>query len=194
MLSSRHVLTALFLASGTLAGCSAPSDEEITGAVDSELTLPAQVLGPIAPGETRADDYVGGASHRAFTFNATGGDKIIADVTLHGGDAHGYITDASFTVLAENDDANPETRDAKVTFTVPAGPTRSFRIVFRDNAAPSGSFRVRLAIHPGACNPPAEPWHTYLGNAEECKVLTWTCPVGERRFKNACGCGCERPN
>ena len=66
--------------------------------------------------------------------------------------------------------------------------------VFRNTAAPSGNYRVKLAIQAGVCAPAAEPWHTYLGTPDECESLHWTCPTGENRFVNACGCGCERPN
>jgi hypothetical protein len=194
MLSSRNILAALLVGLAALAGCSGEGEKESIGAIDSEITLQAQVLGSIAPNETKTGSYAGAPENRAFSFNATGGDTITADVSLQGGDAVGFITDASFLQLAQNDDSGPGTGDSRVTFTVPAGPTRSFRIVFRNSAAPSGNFRVRLGIQAGACNPPAEPWHTYLGNPDECDALHWTCPAGETRFINACGCGCERPN
>jgi hypothetical protein len=191
MLSSRNFLAPLLVGFAVLAGCADDPEKEGVGSIDSELTLQAEILGNMVTGDVKTGRYSGAPANRAFTFTAHGTQKVTAEVALEGGDALAFITDANFLVLAENDDAGPGTQNAKVTFTVPAGPVRPLRVVFRDSAAPAATYQVKLTI---PCNPAAEPWNTYKGDAAECEVLTWSCGGGETRFKNACGCGCERPN
>jgi hypothetical protein len=185
MVLPQRFLAALLVGFAALAGCASESEEGVAAA-DSALTLQAQVIGPIASGDTKSGSYNGAPANRAFSFTASGGDKITAEVST-GGDEVVFITDPSFLVLQDSS-------NGRINFTVPAGPSRPLRLAFRDRNNASPNYTVKLTIVAGACNPAAEPWHTYLGTPDECEALHWTCPGGESRFINACGCGCERPN
>lgn len=188
-------LVVAFVALGIAgAGCAAQDDGEELGSGDSALT--GDDLGRIRNGETKTGSYpAGGASHRSFSFRAAGGDTVTADVGIAGGDAVAFITDANGTVIAQNDNSGGSL-DAKVTTSpLPAGPSRTLRIVFKEKTQPSASYTVRLGIQQGQCNPSSEPWYTYRStDVEECRSLFIECGSNEAIFKNACGCGCERPN
>jgi hypothetical protein len=167
-----------------LAGCSsAPSDKgaEDVGSTESELKLSGtRYLGKIANGETKTGYYYNPPRYRSFGFDAKGGDEITVDVKSAEGDAVGYITDASYNVLAYNDDASRTTFDAKLTYTIPASkPAGSYRIVFRDYDLLDATFTVKLAIT---------------------STVTTTCPYDGQTFKpgdtfpstdkcNTCTCG-----
>ena len=119
---------------------------------ESELKLAgAQYAGRIVSGETRNVSYTSPPAFRALGFEARGGDVITVDVASQDGDAMGWITDSSYNVLASNDDASPDTLDARVTYTVPKGVARrSFRIVMREYDRAAASFAVKLSIAPAA--------------------------------------------
>ncbi len=153
-MSPRFILPALFTAFTLVAGCATEAEDDV-GTDQSELRLSAEYLGKIINGQTRIAHYSTPPAHRAFGFEAKGGDKITIDVKSPGGDAMAYITDATFEVIEQNDNASPSTRDAKVVWTVPAGtPVRPYRAVFRDLLLPTTSLSVKLSIRgagPTAC-------------------------------------------
>ncbi len=142
----------LFMAS--LGGCSSkePAAKDNVDSYESELRLVApQYLGPIGNGETKTSYYYAPPRYRAFGFSAKGGDEITVDVKSIDGDALGWITTSLFDALAFNDDASPNTLDAKVVYKVPAGtPPRPYRIVFRDYDLLDATFTVKLSIVSGA--------------------------------------------
>jgi hypothetical protein len=170
-------------------GCSASSEGDMATA-DSDLTVPASILGPIRSGETKTGTFTGAPENRAFSFRATGNDTITADINMAGGDAAGFLTDSGFTVLSQsNAQVGPDTR---VTFTVPPGPSRPMRIAFKNAAGPTANFRVSLRVQAGACTG-EEPWFDYRAKPDECESTSIDCADGQIQFANACGCGCETP-
>ena len=143
----------LVLALAALTGCSsAEAPKESVDSYESELRLASpKYLGQIANGETKSVYYSDPPRYRAYGFTAKGGDEITADVKSTYGDGMGWITTASFDVLAANDDASSSTLDAKVVYKVPAGTaSRAYRIVFRDYDLLSATFNVKLTIKSAA--------------------------------------------
>jgi hypothetical protein len=150
----RHLAISLIAAAATLslvAGCSSQSADDKSEKTESsadELRLSGtRYLGRITSGQTRTGYYYTPPTYRSYGFDARGGDKITADVKSVYGDGVGYITDATYNVLAFNDDATQSTLDSKVTYTIPAGqPIASYRIVFRDYDLLEATFSVKLSI------------------------------------------------
>ncbi len=178
-------------------GCASPSaaTKESIDSSESDLKLSTpQYLGQIADGATKTSNYANPPRYRAYGFTAAGGDEITTTVKSFDGDAMGWITTSSYTVLAANDDASSSTLDSKVVYTVPAGTaSRSYRIVFRDYDLLDATFSVKLAIKAAvaACDPNNELWRDYKGTPTSCQVIRYSCPAGAKSFQNDCGCGCE---
>lgn len=194
-----RVCGAVLVLSGlaVVTGCSsadAPSKESIDSS-ESDLKLSSpQYLGTIADGETKTSNYRNPPRYRAYGFTASAGDEITVNVKSVDGDAMGWITTASNTVLAANDDASSATLDSKVVYTVPAGTaTKTYRIVFRDYDLLDATFTVKLAIKSAvvACDPDTETWRDYKGTPTTCQFIRYSCPSGTKSFQNDCGCGCE---
>lgn len=237
---SRYVVVAAVTSLTAIAGCGADSagkEDLDVASTESDLKLSGtKYLGQIVSGQTRTAQYSSPPPYRAFGFEATGGDEIVADVKSHNGDAVAWLTDEKYNVLAFNDDASKSTLDAKVKYKVPAGQaTRAYRIVFRDYDNLAAEFDVTLNIRsaappvvtcsydgkqykPGeqfdstdgcntctcsesgavgctkmacACNPAKERNRAYRYTPQQCMVVRFTCPPGQRPFSNPCGCGCE---
>lgn len=151
MSSSRFVVAGLLVAFAALAGCSTESggkEKEDVGTYDSELRLSGtRYLGKIINGETKSGYYDSPPNYRSYAFDAKGGDEITVDIKSAYGDAMGWITDASYNVLAANDDASSATLDAKVKYRVPTNQeSRSYRIIFRDYDMLEATFTVKLSI------------------------------------------------
>ena len=180
-------------------GCASPdaaATKESIDSSESDLKLSSpQYLGTIADGATKTSSYTNPPRYRAYGFTAAGGDEITATVKSFDGDAMGWITTSSYTVLAANDDASSSTLDSKVVYTVPAGTaSRSYRIVFRDYDLLDATFSVKLSIKStavAACDPNNELWRDYKGTPTSCQVIRYSCPAGAKSFQNDCGCGCE---
>jgi hypothetical protein len=198
------VFGGLFAGLGGLAavtGCASPdaaATKESIDSSESDLKLSSpQYLGQIADGATKTSNYRNPPRYRAYGFTAAGGDEITATVKSFDGDAMGWITTSSYTVLAANDDASSSTLDSKVVYTVPAGTaSRSYRIVFRDYDLLDATFSVKLSITSSvppvtACDPNEELWRDYKGTPTSCQVIRYSCPSGTKSFQNDCGCGCE---
>ena len=191
------IIAGAAIALASLAGCSSPdtSSKDNVDSYESELKLASpKYLGQIADGETKTVSYSDPPHYRAYGFSASAGDEITVTVKSVNGDAMGWITNASYTSLAANDDASSSTLDSKVVYTVPAGTTtKAYRIVFRDYDLLDATFNVKLSIKAAApaCDPDNEPWRTYVGTPTECQVIRYTCSSSKRSFSNDCGCGCE---
>ncbi|HVH43446.1 MAG TPA: hypothetical protein VM925_13925 [Labilithrix sp.] len=183
---SRFVVACVFVTTfASLAGCSAESngkEEQDVATTESQLKLSGtRYLGRIANGETRTVAYSSPPGFRSYGFDAKGGDEITVDVKSHNGDPIGWITDASYNVLAVNDDASTSTLESKVKYKVPAAqPARSYRIVFRDYDKLDAEFDVKLSIRSA--------------------TTTTTCEYGGQRYRpgdqfastdgcNTCTCG-----
>jgi hypothetical protein len=184
------LLLTVALAVGSAACASAPDpEEEETGTTASDLALEGtRLLGSIGAGETKEGRYTPSPLHRAYGFQASAGDDIVADVTV-GARAMAYITDASFVVLARAQ-GGPGT---KVRFRVPAGePTRPYRIVFRNAASADAPFSVKLSVL-GAAGTCTYGGKSYVSGATFASIdgcNTCTCrPSGAVTCtQQACGC------
>ena len=160
MLRARFaVVTASLLAVGSfgsagLLGCAAeepPSSDGDVAMLEGELPQRVVFLGPIANGETKTGNHDDAPTLRAFAFEAQGGEEVVVDVKTEDGNALGWITTPQYRVLAFNDDAGPETHDARVTFRVPEGaPAQPLRIVFRDHEGLARPWELHLAIRKAA--------------------------------------------
>ena len=198
MAFSRSMMVAVVASGLVLGGCAAKDgSNEKVDATEADLSG-TQYLGTIADGDTISAHYSDPPKYRAYGFYAKGGDSITVDVTSEDGDAMGWITDSSYRTLASNDDANSDTLDSHVTYKVPAGTAKkAYRIVFRDYDRLAATFDVSLEIKSSGtggtttCNPATEPDRNYIGTSTTCATIRFTCPVGQKAFSNACGCGCE---
>lgn len=193
----RHYVAIACLASALVAGCSTQGDDtrEKTESSADELRLTGtRYLGRIVSGQTRTGYYYTPPTYRSYGFDARGGDKITVDVKSVYGDGVGYITDASYNVLAYNDDATQSTLDAKVTYAVPAGqPMTSYRIVFRDYDLLEATFSVKLSVETTAV-----PVCTYNGQSyaageefesiDGCNTCTCSTTGSVSCTKQVCAC------
>lgn len=194
MLHPSRWIVGLSIAALAAVGCATTQDDDLagTGSAEDELQLESiEVLGPIAHNETKSGSYQGGAKHRAFDFQARGGDELKIGLTLNpGGDARGFITDAQNNVLASNEAEEAVGFDTTLKFRVPPGPRRAFRFSFRDGERTDASFKVKLLT----CSIADEPFRRYLAAPEQCDKIVFDCLANETPFSNLCGCGCERPH
>ncbi|MDB5216673.1 MAG: hypothetical protein JWO86_4600 [Myxococcaceae bacterium] len=196
--SGRYFALCLVVAGlAAVTGCASPdaATKESIDSSESDLKLSSpQYLGQIADGETKTSNYRNPPRYRAYGFSASGGDEITASVKSLNGDAMGWITNSSYTVLAANDDASGSTLDSKVVYTVPAGTAkRAYRIVFRDYDLLDATFTVKVAVKTSAsaCDPNNEPYRDYKGTPTSCQFIRYSCPSSTFSFQNDCGCGCE---
>jgi hypothetical protein len=186
MIPSRSLVTVALLAFAGVVGCGAGGPDDL-GSNSADETEQGQNLGPINPNETKS--FNGDGAH-SYAFDGSPGDTITATVSNAGGAVKAWITDPNFTVI-DTADGN-----GKVTMTVPsnAGGYKSFRVVFKEPNGGNGSFKVKLGVAAGACNPPTESWHSYVGTPDQCITLHFNCTSPDRPFANSCGCGCEHPS
>jgi hypothetical protein len=192
MFRPRSLFAVLLVGLTGLAACASPmGHEDQIGSAGSDLTEAAVSLGDMGPNDLKTGTYTGGGAH-SYNIVGLSDDVISADVTLIGGDAQAFITDANNVVLAQSSGSGPNTQ---VSFTTPAGGWKSLRIVFKDRSSPNGNFRVKLTTVAGVCNPGAgaEPWNHYLNLGNDCEGFHFSCNAPERVFHNTCGCGCEDP-
>jgi hypothetical protein len=154
---SRFVITGfVFSALAAMAGCSSTKNADELASAESDLKIAGtKYLGPIASGQTKTVHYKAPPNYRSFGISAKGGDQITADIKSEDGDAIGWITDTSYNVLANNDDASDSTFDSEVVYNVPAGqPARSYRIVFREYGMAEANFDVTVSVKsaPATCS------------------------------------------
>lgn len=145
--STRFVVAALSTLTA-LAGCSSKVNEDhAIDSSESALKVTTSYLGKIGNGETKTSHYSTPPEYRSYGFNAKGGDEITVRISSLSGDAMGWITTSSYSVLASNDDESSSTLDSKVVYKVPTGQaSRSYRIVFRDYDLLDATFNVTLSI------------------------------------------------
>lgn len=153
--SAASVLLVALAAAASSMACSQTDDagadsSKLSSAEDELKVTGARYMGQIASGETKTVQYDAPPNYRALGFTAKGGDAIVVTVSSLHGDAMGWITDSSNNSLAANDDANANTLDSRVTYTVPTGtPKRAYKIVFRDYDMLDATFTVSLDITSG---------------------------------------------
>jgi hypothetical protein len=197
--SSRFVIAGLLLSTfGLLAGCStedASSKEEVASSAEQELKLSGtKYLGKISNGQTKSVYYYYPPTYRSYGFDAKGGDSITVDIKSVYGDAMGWITDASYNVLAQNDDASSSTLDSKVKYKVPSSlATKSYRIVFRDYDLLEATFNTKLTITSSAPSTCSYNNQTYqsgdsFDSTDGCNTCTCSSNGSVGCTKMACAC------
>jgi hypothetical protein len=133
-----------------LAGCSsssgkAPANEEaLHGAqLSSIFASGTQVLGSLSYGQRSASvPYSDPPRYRGFTFEGSTGDAVSIWVRSSNGDAIAWLLDASYQVIAKNDDADRTTLDSHIEATLPVNAT--YFIVFREFELGAATFQVQL--------------------------------------------------
>jgi hypothetical protein len=134
-----------FLASLVVA-CAVPSDpEEDTANTSDELRAlsPAEVVGEIGYGETRAGlAYDESLTYRALRFQGTAGDQIEINVRASGADARAWLLGSSYATLKSNDNAALGTKDARITHKI--AKTGQYYIAFREKNYEDAMFSVSL--------------------------------------------------
>src|SRR5207302_1638529 len=84
-------------------------------------------------------------AYRAFAFTAAAGDEVDIWVkSTDGGDALAWLVDAKSTTLAKNNDAAPDTKDARIHTTLKSAGT--YDIAFRDLYDDDATFVVSLRL------------------------------------------------
>jgi hypothetical protein len=193
---SRFVVVGAVLATLAATGCSTgEKDEPSATTTESELKLSGtRYLGQILSGETRTAQYAKSPLYRSYAFDAKGGDEVTVDIDSHDGDPIGWITDANYTVLATNDDANANTLASKVKYKVPATQAaKSYRIVFRDYDQLEAEFDVTLTVKsfaPPTCSYGNQTYRVgdTFKSTDGCNGCSCTSTGTVSCTKNACAC------
>lgn len=151
-----------------------------------------QVLGNIANDETKTGNLSGGETYRAYAIQPESGDNVTVHVSFTGRRAVALLTELNFDVITQSDataaDAHT-TADAHITYRI--NPACPICVVFKERDGTPASFKVRMS----SCDPRAEAsYRTYQSfDPVECSDASIDCPANQHIFKNACGCGCQRP-
>jgi hypothetical protein len=109
-----------------------------------------KILGSIDYGGSSSSlEYTNSPRYRTYTFSGYEGDRVDAWVrSTDGGDAVAWVLDNSFNVLSSNDDADGNTLDSHIFFTLPASDSVTHYLVYRDYALSNAHFAVDLAVQP----------------------------------------------
>jgi len=192
----RYAVVAAAVVGLAAVGCSSSSgskEEESVDSAQNELKLyGTRYLGKIYSGESRTGTYDNPPRYRSYGFDAKGGDEITIDVKSVYGDAVTFLSNSTYNVLTQNDDANANTLDSHIFYKLAAGkPLASYRIVFRDYDLLDATFTVKLSIKsaPATCfynNKTYQEGATFP-SADGCN--TCNCgPAGVGCTKKACVC------
>lgn len=116
------------------AGCAMATDSADDGTSADEAELRAlrsgELVGRIACGETKRVRHTGTPTYRALSVAANRGQTLDFKVAAPGHDATAWLTSASNATLARNDNASPNTKDARITYVAKSSTTHN--IVFRE--------------------------------------------------------------
>jgi hypothetical protein len=122
------------------AGCSVDQDQKAP--VEDRFGAP---VGDMSFNETAAVIHEPPPRYAAVRFFAGGGDAVDVRLeSLTGGDPVAWLLDESGAVLAVNDDASPDTVDARIELAVPWGAVAAHYLVFRDYFDDAGVYRITL--------------------------------------------------
>lgn len=125
-------------------GCGSP-EQEATASDSSDLRAltPAEILGTIAYGETKAGiNYKSPPNYRALSFTAAAGDVVDAWVKSDDGDALAFLADAKWKTFATSDDAADDDTNSHLQATIPAA--GKYYVVFRERDFEPATFSVSL--------------------------------------------------
>jgi hypothetical protein len=105
-----------------------------------------KIVGTLSYGDTSDSiEYSSTPRYRAFKFDGNAGDQVDVWVrSTDGGDALAWVLDATYHVVAKNDDANDTTSDSHITVTLPDATSETHYVVFRDYNLNKAHFTVAL--------------------------------------------------
>jgi hypothetical protein len=129
----------------SLSSGKAPANEEALHGpqLSSLFASGTQVLGSLSYGQRSASvPYSDPPRYRGFTFEGSTGDGVSIWVRSSNGDAIAWLLDASYHVIAKNDDADRTTLDSHIEATLPVNGT--YFIVFREFELGAATFQVQL--------------------------------------------------
>jgi hypothetical protein len=138
------LLLILASCSSSLSSGKAPTNEEAlrVAQLSSAFASGTQVLGSLSYGQSSASvPYSDPPRYRGFTFAGSTGDAVSIWVRSNA-DAIAWLLDASYHVIAKNDDADRTTLDSHIEATLPA--TATYFIVFREFELGAATFQVQL--------------------------------------------------
>jgi hypothetical protein len=138
------LLLILASCSSSLSSGKAPTNEEAlrVAQLSSVFASGTQVLGALSYGQISASvPYSDPPRYRGFTFDGSTGDAVSIWVRSNA-DAIAWLLDASYHVIAKNDDADRTTLDSHIEATLPANAT--YFIVFREFELGAATFQVQL--------------------------------------------------
>lgn len=158
-----RLLVAAFACTAACSDAASPS--ELTAVSEDALRAltAGEVVGPLTYGQTSPPVVHDAApTYRAFTFEGTEGDDVQIDVRAEGADARAWLLAPSFRTLARNDNASPDTRDARIAARLTQ--TGRHYIAFRETNYEEATFTVTLVRRNGTAPPPppTEAWRASL--------------------------------
>jgi hypothetical protein len=133
-----------------------------------------KLLGTLAYGDSKKVTYKNPPRYRAFKLSGQQGDAITIDVTSTVGDAVAWLLDASYNVVAMNDDASAGTSDAHIAQTLPA--SGAYYVALRDYSLQAHSFTVKLlqeCRQSGVCQPAPPDCRTAGCDSGDKCALCW---------------------
>lgn len=155
----RHVSAAasalVFALAASAGGCGAPDnldddivgagpDQQVTSSLNSTLV---KVLGTFNYGQAigcQSCTFAATTSkYRAYKFAGKAGDQVEAWVRSPNGDAVGWLLNAGFQILQDNDNAGPGVQDSHLTYTLKTD--GNYYIAFREHSLQTAQFHVSLA-------------------------------------------------
>ncbi len=177
-----HVaLVAFSVASLVACGASTDEPEGVAAESSDALVVPAAArVGSLHAGESITVLYTGTPRYRAYSFVAAAGDAIVATAQSTDGDAVLWLTNASFSTLAKNDDEGAGLPNARITRTLKNAGT--YWLVISEAKRKSATLTVSLArtnpvpvVSPGAPSPALtfNACPNNLGN--DCVTLAGLC-------------------
>jgi hypothetical protein len=197
--------TIVACALGLSCGCGQRSgNHDATTGDDQALAFATQtqVLGSIAPGETRTAAYANPPLYRAFRFAGNAAETVDFWVRSGDGDAMAWVLDGNFGILAANNDADASTTDAHVVAALPWDGI--FFITFRERARHAAHFTVSFAAAPdgGATAPLTDGGATAIdpspapdaaGASDASPAGSDSSTGGSDASPGACAGGCTAP-
>lgn len=149
LLTTALVLAPLFL------GCSDAAPDETVATDEAALRyfVPGELVGSIACGETKRLHHPGSPTYRAFSFDAQRYQTYDVLVSAPGHDPRAWITTASNSTVASNDD-QIDSLDARIVYQ--ARSTTQHHVVFREKSSAPADFTITMKC-PGVTPPPPPP-------------------------------------
>ncbi len=136
----------LCLAGGALVVGCASADADASSATsedDLRALMSAEIVGTLAPGETKSVSHDGTRVYRAFAMNLSAGQLVDLRVESQDGDPRAWLLGSAFQTLDRSGDVSATDRNARITKTVTKGGT--YYLAFRDEKSRPATFAVSFA-------------------------------------------------